>query len=332
MPARWPTASTTARGPRPRVSPAGDVSVRFPDFFLIGAPRSGTTSLSRYLAANPQVCFSRPKEPHYFALLAPHSSLEDLETAYLSRYFAHYHDGHRVVGEGSVSYLYSPQAIERILEVNPDARFIAILRNPLEMLPSYHLRMLFILCEDVENFAAAWRLQDARARGQRVPRHCIDARMLLYREVARYGVQIARLYRVAGRDRCHVVVFDDLARDAGAVYRDVLKFIGVDDDCRTMFERRQRSRIYRFRWLQELLYSIRSRHAHAIDTRQRTARAREGAGRRKSLVKRLARWNRIERRPAPLDAEMRATLRAAFADDVTMLSDLLGRDLRHWSR
>ena len=304
---------------------------RFPDFFLVGAPRCGTTALSRYLADNPQVCFSRPKEPHYFALLAPDSSLDDLETAYLSRHFAHHHAGHRAIGEGSVSYLYSPHAIERILAVNPDARFIAMLRNPLEMLPSYHLRMLFILCEDVEDFAAAWRLQDARARGGHVPRHCIDARLLLYREVARYGVQIERLYRVAGRERCHVVVFDDLARDPAAVYREVLKFIGVDDDGRTMFKRRFPSRIYRYRWLQELLYSVRSRRAHAVDTLQRTARVKKGPGRRKSLVKRLARWNRIERRPAPLDAEMTATLRAALADDVATLSDLLGRDLRHWS-
>ena len=304
---------------------------RFPDFFLVGAPRCGTTALSRYLADNPQVCFSRPKEPHYFALLAPDASLDDLETAYLSRHFAHHHAGHRATGEGSVSYLYSPHAIERILAVNPDARFIAMLRNPLEMLPSYHLRMLFILCEDVEDFAAAWRLQDARARGEHVPRHCIDARLLLYREVARYGVQIERLYRVAGRERCHVVVFDDLARDPAAVYREVLKFIGVDDDGRTMFKRRFPSRIYRYRWLQELLYSVRSRRAHAVDTLQRTARVNKGPGRRKSLVKRLARWNRIERRPAPLDAEMTATLRAALADDVAMLSGLLGRDLRHWS-
>ncbi|HEY6366539.1 MAG TPA: hypothetical protein VI585_17280 [Candidatus Binatia bacterium] len=59
---------------------------RFPDFFLIGAPRCGTTSLSGYLADNPQVCFSRPKEPHYFSLFAPHASLDDLETAYLARY------------------------------------------------------------------------------------------------------------------------------------------------------------------------------------------------------------------------------------------------------
>jgi hypothetical protein len=304
---------------------------RFPDFFLVGAPRCGTTALSRYLADNPQVCFSRPKEPHYFALLAPDSSLADLETAYLSRHFAHHHAGHRAIGEGSVSYLYSPHAIERILAVNPDARFIAMLRNPLEMLPSYHLRMLFILCEDVEDFAAAWRLQDARARGEHVPRHCIDARLLLYREVARYAVQIERLYRVAGRERCHVVVFDDLARDPAAVYREVLKFIGVDDDGRTIFKRRFPSRIYRYRWLQELLYSVRSRRAHAVDTLQRMARVKKGPGRRKSLVKRLARWNRIERRPAPLDADMKATLRAALADDVATLSALLGRDLRHWS-
>jgi Sulfotransferase family len=54
---------------------------RFPDFFLVGAPRCGTTSLSRYLAANPQVCFSRPKEPHYFSLLPPQTPLDDLEPA-----------------------------------------------------------------------------------------------------------------------------------------------------------------------------------------------------------------------------------------------------------
>lgn len=303
---------------------------RFPDFFLVGAPRCGTTALSRYLADHPQVCFSRPKEPHYFALLAPDASLDDLQTAYLSRHFAHHHAGHRAIGEGSVSYLYSPHAVERILGVNPDARFIAILRNPLEMLPSYHLRMLFVLCEDVADFAAAWRLQDMRARGQHVPRHCVDARLLLYREVARYGVQIERLYRVAGRERCHVVLFDDLARDPASVYRQVLQFVGVDDDGRTSFKRRFPSRIYRYRWLQVLLYAARWRQAHAVDTLQRGARARPGPGRGRSLVKRLARWNRSERRPAPLDDAMRATLRAAFTDDVALLARLLGRDLQHW--
>ena len=86
---------------------------RFPAFFLIGAPRWGTTALSSYLANNPQVCFSRPKEPHYFSLFAPHASLDDLESAYLARYFSHYRESHKAVGEGSVSYLYSPDEIGR---------------------------------------------------------------------------------------------------------------------------------------------------------------------------------------------------------------------------
>jgi hypothetical protein len=301
---------------------------RFPDFFLVGAPRCGTTSLSRYLAANPQVCFSRPKEPHYFSLLPPQAPLDDLEPAYLARYFAHHHAGHRAIGEGSVSYLASPHAVERILSVNPQAKFIALLRDPLEMLPSYHLRLRFLLIEDVEDFATAWRLQDQRARGAGVPRHCLDPRLLLYREVARYGDQVERLYRLAGREHALVVIFEDLARNPGAVYRQVLKFIAVDDDGQTTFRRRYPSRIYRYRWLQRLLHAATQRE-HAVQTVHRRAKVNK-ASQLRSWLKRLARWNRIEARPAPLTGEMQATLRAAFAEDVARLSGLLDRDLHHW--
>lgn len=301
---------------------------RFPDFFVVGAPRCGTTALCRYLAKNPQVCFSRPKEPHYFSLLAPDAPLADLESAYLSRYFSHHHAGHRAIGEGSVSYLASPHAVARILEVHPQAKFIAMLRNPLEMLPSYHLRMRFLLVEDEADFAVAWRLQEARARGERVPRHCVDTRLLLYGEAARYGVQMERLLRLAGPARTLALIFDDLVRDPGAVYRQVLAFVGADDDGRTTFRRRYPSRIYRYRWLQRLLFAA-SRKATGVETRTRRIKT-TSTFRRKSLLKRLARWNRIEARPAPLGPDMQATVRAALADDVARLSELLGRDLRHW--
>ena len=52
--------------------------------------------------------------------------------------------------------------------------------------PSYHLRMRFIVMEDVEDFATAWSLQEARARGERIPKHCLDPHLLLYREVAKF--------------------------------------------------------------------------------------------------------------------------------------------------
>ena len=138
---------------------------RFPDFFLVGAPRCGTTALSRYLARNPQVCFSRPKEPHYFARTMQIPTADELKRDYLDRCYGHCTPKNRALGEGSVSYLLAPGAIENILHFNPKAKFIVQVRNPLKMLPSYHLRMQFLLQEDQTDFATAWQdsSQDMRA-------------------------------------------------------------------------------------------------------------------------------------------------------------------------
>jgi hypothetical protein len=171
---------------------------RFPDFFVVGAPRCGTTSFCRYLARNPQICFSQPKEPHYFTQLTRDPTEVELARDYLERCFGHCTPAHRAIGEGSVSYLYLPAAIERIRRINPEARFIALVRNPLTMLPSYHLRMRFLLQEDEPDFARAWALEPARARGENVPRHCLDPRLLLYSKVAQLGAQVQTLFEIAG--------------------------------------------------------------------------------------------------------------------------------------
>jgi len=205
----------------------------FPDFFVVGAPRCGTTALCRYLEHNPQICFSRPKETHYFAPIGTLPSERELQSDYIERYFGHRDAGHRVAGEGSVSYLYLPGTIERILHFNPAARFIVMVRNPMSMLPSYHLKMRLLLQEDEEVFARAWSLQEARARGESVPRHCHDARLLMYGEVASFGRQIERLFSVAGRERSHVIVFDDLLADPLATYRRALEFLHIDYDGQT---------------------------------------------------------------------------------------------------
>jgi hypothetical protein len=132
----------------------------FPDFFIVGAPRCGTTSLSRYLARHPQISFSEPKEPHYFSQVSKDFSTLEVQENYLARFFRHRQNSHQAVGEGSVSYLYSQQAIDQILKFNPRAKFIAMVRNPIDMIHSYHYRLLFTLDEDVQDFATAWSLHE----------------------------------------------------------------------------------------------------------------------------------------------------------------------------
>jgi hypothetical protein len=230
-----------------------------------------------------------------------------------------------------VSYLYLPGAIERIRRLNPDARFVALVRNPLSMLPSYHLRMRFLLQEDEADFAKAWALAPERAQGRHLPKRCLDPRLLMYRDVATLGAQVQRLFEVAGRERTHVIVFDDLTAEPRAVYLRALEFLHVDDDGQTRFERRYESRMYRYRWLQRLLYVPATRGGKVVDTIQRRSRKYNADGsKRPSLIKRLTNLNRIAAAPEPLTPEMAAVVRGSLRSDVQLLSRLLDRDLSHW--
>jgi hypothetical protein len=315
----------------------------FPDFFIIGAPRCGTTSLCSFLRKHPRICFSRPKETHYFSKLAPAFGLENIENHYLRRCFSSYDPArHLAVGEGSVEYVYSLEVIETILSFNPSARFIVMARDPMEMLPSYHARMLFILQEDEPSFARAWELQEARARGEHVPRYCIDPELLRYRDVARYAALLRRLYTVVESERCLVLLFDDFRRDPRAVYERCLAFLGVPSDGRTEFRQRQPSRRYRYAWVQRIVYPpignairLAAEIERRATRRGRPSTPRRGSARKswiKRLRKRLKAWNTIVAAPEPLPPQLRAAIRDNYADDVADLGHILHRDLSHWLR
>lgn len=300
----------------------------FPTFFLVGAPRCGTTSLSRYLADHDDICFSRPKEPHY--LVQSPSEVDDYVRTYTNLFFSHYED-ESAIGEGSVSYLYKDEILHRILDLNPDARFIVSVRNPVDQLRSYHQRLLYLMDEEVDDFQTAWDLQDERAQGRQVPEQCRDPRLLMYREVGRLGTRVERLFEIAGRDRVHVVVFDDFIDDTQSVYTDVCRFVGVEPDGRTSFPPQQVTKDYRFEWLQELLYRPPKVLTNFVSSRtgdgswaqwERTALM----GLRQFLV----RVNSAKKPPTTLSPDTKAMLRETFAEEVQHLSSLLGRDLTHW--
>lgn len=305
--------------------------LKFPDFFVVGAPRCGTTSICRYLARHPEICFSRPKEPHYFSRIDHLPSQAELDRDYLERCFSHQEESHKVTGEGSVSYLYLPGAIERINQLNPDSRFIVLVRNPLTMLPSYHLRMQFLLQETEPDFDLAWDMEASRRRGENLPGTCFDSRLLMYSEAAKFGVQVERLFSVAGQKRSHVIVFDDLKSDPLGVYKGILKFLDVVYDGQTRFEQRYVSQMYRLRWLQRLLFVPATSNSKTLDTLHRRSRKYNADGsKRPSLVKRITNLNKRPTTPAPLSRKMGDTVRETLRQDVAHLASLLNRDLDYW--
>ena len=235
------------------------------------------------------------------------------------------------MGEGSVTYIFFPAAIDRILEQNPQARFIVMVRNSFEMVPSYHHRLLYILEENVEDFEKSWDLQEKRAQGNRIPKRCMSARLLQYADIGCLGEHVEALLVRAPRKNCHFVVYDDLKRDAVKEYAATLAFLGLEPHVPPEKLKKERlpSRGYRYRWLQELIYKP---PRPVLETA-------ESGDMKKSKIfavlkryrKRLMIYNRDQSiKPKPLDARMRRRLRHAFADDVAKLGRLLERDLSHW--
>jgi len=310
---------------------------------IVGAPRCGTTSLSRFLRAHPAVCFSKPKEPHYFALHdfsdVPDAELrERVEDDYLGRFFADCPPGAQMLAEGSVSYLYAAGRAASILRIWPDAKFIISVRDPMQLLPSIHQRLLYQGDETVRDFDKAWRLTAQRAHGRKIPRSCLDPRLLRYDEVGQLGKHVEAFFEAVGRERCLVVLYDDIAADSAAVFARMLDFLGLPPFTFEGEQRRRARKGFRFGWLQRLLKRppVVTRALLAGEQyRQRvTKKPKKKAGVLGKAVmsarKRLIALNQTAPPPTLISPEVRGEIRERLSADIDHLSRLIGRDLSHW--
>ena len=310
--------------------------------FIVGAPRSGTTTMSRMLQLHPQVAFPFVKEPHFFAQHdlrgLPDAELRGrVEHDYLDHFFGPPAAGEIAGADGSVSYLYVPEQLEPLLQLWPDSRFIVGVRDPMRLLPSLHQRLIYTGDETITDFAQAWAAIPDRAAGRRIPRSCIEPRWLRYDEAARYATYIERLFAAVGGERVLVVVHDDLASDPAAQHRRILDFAGLAPTPPIDLGAKRVGYTVRHPWLQRLLKrpprflhpwlagrQFKQRFAEtATATSQATAKT-------PSLRKRLLRWNRVEDRHRPVPFAVQEQIREQFKDEIDRLGVLLDRDLSHW--
>ena len=303
--------------------------MRRPNFFLIGAPKAGTTALFSYLSAHPNFFASEPKELLFWStdfMRSNDSAYITIETEqdYLSL-FSSAQDHHLVLGEATVSYLYSSVAVKKILEFNQSAKLVVMLRNPIELVYGWHTELLYNGYETERQFEKAWMLQGSRSRGLHLPRGCFVPEFLQYESVGRLGEQVRRLLTLAPRDQVHFESYDDFSTNPRSVYVRTLDFLGLDDDGRMAFERVNRSKGLRARWLGELFFSPPPKYREVAKFFRRHA---SQLGITKVLLP-LFQTSRIRQ---PLSTEFANHLKNVYREDVSLLSSLLGRDFSHWVR
>lgn len=295
-----------------------------PNFFMIGAPKCGTTALSEYLRTHPNIFVSIPKEIFYFAEDFPVFRRVKTESEYLN-FFQDATTQHKAIGEASATYLYSSVALENLHQFNPDAKIIVMLRNPVDVVYSFHSQLLYDGDENEPDFEQAWQLQDSRAAGSHISPLCREPRLLQYAEFGKLGQQIERLLSIFPQKQIHIIWFEDFASSTQLTYKKVLEFLEVPLDNRTEFEKINVNKEHKSRLL-------------GIAT-QKTPQFLVDAAMKTKQIMGFSRWGimdtirNLNSPPVtrqPLSADFKAELVAEFATDIQKLSRILDKDLSHW--
>jgi hypothetical protein len=286
--------------------------------------------MSHYLSGHPEI-FMAKKEMHFFGQDLKFRG--SLHRHNLDEYLDEFRDcnGQRRVGEASVWYLFSAQAASEIGAFTSDPRIIVMIRQPGEMLHSLYHQFRYHGDEHLPTFEAALNAEPERRAGHSIPRQACFLQGLVYRQTARYSEQIERYYNVFGRQRVHVIVYDDLATTPAKVYRDTLEFLEVDPNyVPRQFpiinggDRTIRSAALRALMREPLLHRALTALRPYLPQNVLTAL--------RNLERRLWQINTRSQKRSPLLRELSSKLKHEFVPEVQRLSMLLGRDLSHWSR
>ncbi|HUI25386.1 MAG TPA: sulfotransferase [Candidatus Kryptonia bacterium] len=296
----------------------------WPNTLLIGAMKSGTSSVYEYLRQHPQIYMSPIKEPEFFAFeTAPNFvGFKDDRIPYVidaTAYRALFDGVNReiAIGEASTIYLYWPTAAERIRRLAPDAKLIAILRHPVDRAYSNFVQLVRHRHESLMDFGAALREEESRVARRWGPRWHYKRRGL-------YGEQLQRYFDRFAPERLRVYLYEDLNRDAIAVLQDIFRFIGVDDSFKPDVSMRFNvSGVPMSPGLDRWLRSRTSRVKAIVRPLLPLALRRRAIN---------SAMNSNLRSAPPLTPAVRAELTEFFRADILRLQDLIGRDLSHWLR
>jgi hypothetical protein len=297
------------------------IAVTLPNFLVIGAQKAGTTALYQYLKQHPQIYMSPVKEPHFFSFegekpvsLGQGRKLTDHIT-HIEAYRRLFEgvSAEAAVGEASPSYIYIPQSAERIRHHVPEAKLIAVLRNPADRAYSNFLYAIKLGREPLTDFAQALSEEDARIQnGWGAFWH--------YKRKGFYYEQLERYFDKFDRNQIKIYLYEDLDAEPVVVLRDIFSFLGVDES---------------------YVPDISARHNVSGVPKSRTSRAVvTGIETVTPFLKRVlpadlrrvreSIRNKVLHEPPPLSAETREQLAELFREDILKLQNLIHRDLSAW--
>jgi Sulfotransferase domain len=285
-----------------------------PNFLIVGAAKSGTTSLHEYLDQHPEIFMSALKEPNYFVPGCGYDSWQD----YLALFAAA--RGETAIGESSTGYLYCEQSPALIKATLGEIKIVLILRNPARRAASLYWWMVREGYENARSFAEALELESARMRSSTFQQSCPQFYPdYLYYTTGLYSQQVRRYLDIFGRKNVRVYIFEEFVREHLVICRDVFDFLGVDPNFNPRIEVHNEARVPAYSPLQ---YWLRNRAGRYLPFLPSPVR--------RQFLGQLMALNTKGGSTPSHDSELGKSLMNHYRADVAELEQLINRDLSLW--
>lgn len=213
--------------------------VNKPNFFILGAAKSGTTSLYHHLRQHPDVFLPSIKEPVFF-------SRNYQVVTNPVKYFELYDSAatESALGEASTAYLSDPSTPRLLNALFPRSKFVVMLRHPADRAYSLYHHMRRVGFEHLSTFESALNAEEDRFSSTRFLARCPEYLYnFMYFRSGLYGSQLSRYLSLFHREQFHIVKLDDYSADPVGTYKEVLEFLGVSTDYQPEFSMRNEGKI-----------------------------------------------------------------------------------------
>ena len=298
------------------------IQYRKPDFFIVGAPKCGTTSLYYYLRQHPEIFLPDYKEPHYFGKDLKKRSNEFIDND--DEYLSLFKDAksNQKIGEASTFYLYSKSAPREIKDYNPGAKIIIMLRNPIDFLHSLHSQFLCSGNEDESDFKEALNLEEDRIQGKKLPKNIDMLDKIYYRKHAfRIPGQIQSYLRIFGDENVAVIILDDLHKNPGQCFIKILKLLHVDTNFTPDFSIQNPNKAVHSFWIRNFI-----KRYHNDLGKLRGIFYKKPIG----IIRYFINRNAKQLKRMPISEVLRNKLMDELNPRIVQLENILHIELKHW--
>lgn len=293
-----------------------------PNFLIVGAQKSGTTSVFEYLSQHPEVYTPPCKEPHYFSNSpSPNLAKNDKEYEDLFKNATN----EKAIGEASVSYLIDPLAPIKIKKLIPEAKIIILLREPVDRSYSQWWHM-YQLGHEKYTFEKALSIEQKRINSKDFQKKIkVYGGFFYYFQSSLYYNYVYKYLNIFGKKNVRIYIFEEFIYNLSKLCYELFKFINVNPNFKPDFKIYNKSHSPKIKNLQKLLTKPPSLLKSVFDSSPKSLKQKIY-----NNLKIIYWKNTKEVKKPPLDPKLKKTLRNEFITDIHKLEKLINRDLSLW--